>query len=542
MANQRINIVKIKEIFRLFFECNLSKNKISRALKISRPVVIQYIIDFKATGLTYDEIKKMPDDKVNELFNKKKNKKVSEKYEQLRSKFEYFSKELKRKGVTLFLLWEEHNKDYPHSYSYSQFCYHFQVWRETSEVSMHIDHKAGDKAFADFTGHKFPIIDRKTGKEKRVEMFVSILGGSQLTYAEAVKNQKKENWIQVNINSLEYFGGVPQAIMPDNLKSAVTKADKYDPDINPEYNDFAAYYNTVIFPARPRRPKDKALVENAVKLIYQRVFAPLRNHMFYSIEELNTAVREKLEEHNNKPLTKLKISRRELFNQTEKHCLKPLPAVPYAPKNIIFPTIQINYHVYLPEDKHYYSVPYYLRRKNKKAKILYSSRNVEIFHNGIRVASYKRDKSPNGYTTRKEHMPPHHRYVAEWNPERISKWASEVGENTALVAKHILNTPAYPEQAYRTCVGIISLSKKYGSDRLNNACRRAINFNCYTLKSIKNILANGLDRSEEEQLTFDILPTHENIRGSEYYSQMQKISENQENSTHIEAVCGTYLT
>ncbi len=534
MANRRTSIVKIKEAIRQFKTCNLSKSQIARALNISRPVVIQYIADFEATGLKYEEIKNMPDDKFMELFEKKKGLTKCQKYQQLSKKFNYFTTELKRTGVTLYLLWKEYIEEYPMGYSYSQFCYHYQVWRETIELSMHMEHKAGDRLFVDYTGQTFQITDRITGKENPAEVFIAVLGASELTYAEATSDQKKENWIYANVRAMEFYDGVPLAIVPDCTKTAVTKADKYDPDINPEYQDFADHYGTAILAARARHPKDKALAENGVRLVYQRIFAPLRNRKFYSLEELNTAIREKLDEHNNTPMTKLKVSRRDIFNSIEKGVLKHLPSERYEIRNTAYPTIQINYHVYLPEDKHYYSVPFYLRKKNKKAKILYTQTSVKIFHNGIRVASYKRDRTAHGYTTKKEHMPPHHRFVADWNPQRITNWALKISNNTAKVVQYILNKPMYPELAYKICIGIISQAKKYGSERLDKACAMTIEHSNYSLKSIKSILSKGLDKLQEEQLTFDTLPVHENIRGKGYYSEITALQKKQQKTTSVE--------
>ena len=299
MANKRVSMQKIREIIRLNEEAGLSYRKIAQALKISRPVVSQYIADFKANGLKYTDIKDISDTELLELLEKRK-KESQERYKKLSKYFEYFIQELKRTGVNRHVLWEEYRKEHPEGYSYSRFCYHFQVWKNASEVTMHIDHKAGDKAFIDFAGKKLSIIDRETGEVKDEEVFVSILGASQYTYVEAVESQKKEDWIKVNENALLYFEGVPAALVPDCLKSGVTNGNKYEPDINPEYADFARHYGTVILPARPNSAKDKALVENAVNLVYTRIYAPLRNRSFYSLEELNKAMRELLEKHNTK--------------------------------------------------------------------------------------------------------------------------------------------------------------------------------------------------------------------------------------------------
>jgi len=362
MARKRINMKKIREIIRFKETTNMSERKIARALNISRPVVAQYIKDFNASGLTYEETEDMPDSRFLALFEKQRNKRCS-KYEDISKLFPYFVTELKKTGVTLMILWNEYQKKHPGGYSYSQFCYHFQVWRNASKVTMHIEHKAGDKMFVDYAGDKLVVVDRE-GKEQSVEVFVAILGASQLTYAEASLSQKSEDWIRSNERAFIYCGGVTQAIVPDNLKSGVTQSNRYEPGINIMFDDFARHYQTVILPARVRRPQDKALVENAVNLVYQRIYAPLRNRIFYSLEELNEAMWDLLEQHNNTPFQRLKTSRRELFDNIEKQVLKPLPKERYAIKQCKELTVQFNYHVELREDRHYYSVPWQLKGKN----------------------------------------------------------------------------------------------------------------------------------------------------------------------------------
>ena len=346
MARKRIGMKKIREIIRFRETTDMSERKIARALNISRPVVAQYIKDFNASGLTYEQIKDMADSRLLSLFEKQKNRKCS-KYEELSQQFPYVAIELKKTGVTLMTLWNEYQRGHPGGYSYSQFCYHFQVWRSASKVTMHIEHKAGDKMFVDYAGDRLTIVDRKTGREQKVEVFVAILGSSQLTYAEASLSQKSEEWIRSNERAFIYFGGVTQAIVPDNLKSGVTRSNKYEPGINPMFDDFAEHYRTVVLPARVRRPQDKALVENAVRLVYQRIYAPLRNRTFFSLKELNEAIRDLLEKHNDTPFQRLKTSRRELFDRVEKQVLSPLPAERYAIKQCKELTVQFNYHVEL---------------------------------------------------------------------------------------------------------------------------------------------------------------------------------------------------
>ena len=513
MARKRINMKKIREIIRFKETTNMSERKIARALNISRPVVAQYIKDFNASGLTYEETKDMPDSRFLALFEKQRNKRCS-KYEDISKLFPYFVTELKKTGVTLMILWNEYQKKHPDCYSYSQFCYHFQVWRNASRVTMHIEHKAGDKMFVDYAGDKLVVVDRK-GKERSAEVFVAILGASQLTYAEASFSQKSEDWIRSNERAFIYCGGVTQAIVPDNLKSGVTQSNRYEPGINLMFDDFAGHYQTVILPARVRRPQDKALVENAVNLVYQRIYAPLRNRIFYSLEELNEAMWDLLEQHNNTPFQRLKTSRRELFDNIEKQVLKPLPKERYAIKQCKELTVQFNYHVELREDRHYYSVPWQL--KGKRVRVVYDDRNVAIYYDNVRIIQHKRDRSPNGYTTLHIHMPPHHRFYAQWSPERFIRWAQSIGDDVAEMIQVVLKSREHPEQAFKICMGILNLVKEHGPDRLNKACARALGFGFYSYKRIKNILDRGL---EEEPLTESReLPvsSHENIRGSQYY-------------------------
>jgi transposase len=512
MPRRRISMNKVREIVRLNDQCGLSQRVIARALNVSRPVVSEYIDKVRSAGLVYEKIKDMDDDALLQVVERSKEP-TSQRYQLLRQQFAHFLKELKRPGVTLQRLWEEYKAIYPDGYGYSQFCYHFQVWRSTSELTMHITHKAGDKMFADFTGKKPHIVDKQTGEIQEVEALVTILGASQRTYVEAVASQQKHDWIRANENAFHYYGGVPLAVVPDCLKSAVHRADRYEPDINPEYADFARHYQTTILPARPHHPKDKALVENAVRIVYAWIFAPLRDRIFYSLEELNHAIREQLEIYNNKPMQKFNASRNELFDRIEKDALRPLPAEKYLIRHFRRLKAQFNYHIYLNDDRHHYSVPY--RYRGHRVLVVYTDSTVEIFYKNRRIAFHKRDRTPNGYTTVKEHMPSAHRVYSDWNPNRLIRWARTLGEHVETVVSHILAHRPHPEQAYKVCLGILNLSKKHDNHRLNKACEKAIWFHRYSYKGIKNILEKRL---EEYQLdTFGPLPEHSNIRGNHYY-------------------------
>lgn len=514
---EKTSMRKIREIIRLYSENKLSFRSIAKVTGVSRPVISNYITCFEKSGIEYKNIISISDDQLFELLSCSKASE-SEKYKKLSENFPYYAKELKRKGVTIKKLWEEYIEDNPAGYSHSQFFRHYQNWRSSNELTMHMEHKAGDKMFVDFTGEHLEITDSATGTKKEIEIFVSILGASQFTYVEAVASQGKYNFIRACENALWYYGGVPRAIVPDCLKSAVTKGDKYEPDLNSSYQDFASYYGTTILPARPYHPKDKALVENAVRIVYSRIFASLRNMIFYSIHELNIAIFKELDSYNNRLMQKTKISRFTLFNDIEKKELKSLPLSLYEIKHFASLKVQFNYHVYLSKDKHYYSVPY--RFIGKQVDVVYSDTGVEIYHGNIRIASHSRDFTINGYTTLKEHMPQEHRWVSEWNPERIKNWANKIGSNVSKIIEIILSGKEHPEQGYKVSLGIISLAKKYSPERLDKACERALYFQCYSMKSIKSILEKKLDMADEQTDLFDEsrVSIHENIRGSDYYN------------------------
>lgn len=524
MPRGRTSMEKIREIIRLR-ECGLSERAVSRAIGVSRPVVKEYIDKIHTAELTYATIRDMDDNTLTEIIKGNRHT-ISKRYQDLSRRFGYFATELKRPGVTIGRLWEEYRAEHADGYGYSQFCFHFQCWRETSELTMHLEHKVGDKMFVDFAGKKLHLLNKRTGEITDVEVFVALLAASQYTYVEAVESQKKTDFISATQNAFHYFGGVPRAVVPDCLKSAVTKPDRYEPDINPEYADMASHYQTVILPARPGRPKDKALVEGAIRIVYNWIYAALRDRIFTSLTELNQAIREELEKYNAKPMQKLGVSRKAHFQQIEQAALLPLPTERYVIRNFKTLKVQFNYHIYLSEDKHYYSVPY--RFRGKQVKVSYTGSNIEIFYKNQRIAFHKRNhKAPKGYTTTPEHMPECHRKASDWNPERLIKWAGKLGQYVEAVVAAILNERPHPEQAYRACLGVLNLTKKYDKERLDKACRIAINFQYYSYKGIKNILDNHL---ENQQLDcFEVSSDgyrnsqHRNIRGNYYYNTRENI-------------------
>jgi len=516
MGRLRTSMKNIREVIRLFDLKNESNRKIARSAHVSRPVVAEYIQAYRDSGLSYNDFNAMPDDILTDLLFHKNNPADRERFSFMQSKISDYLIELRKPGVTAQILWEEYKLKRQGAYSYSQFCYYLQVARKMARLSMHIDLKAGDKMFVDFTGAKMYITDMASGSRHAVEIFVAILGASGLIYAEAVKSQKKDDWIDANQNSLRYFGGVTKAIVPDCLKSGVTKANKYEPAINPEYADFASHYNTVILPARPYKPKDKAWVENAVRIVYRRIFAPLRNITFYSLDSLNEAIREELEKLNSLPMQRIKLSRWELFNRIEKNELMPLPAEKYEHRKFCRVKVQPSYHIYLNDDIHYYSVPY--RYRNMSVEVLFTHKIVEIYRKNVRIALHQRDKTVNGYTTNPDHLPPQHRYVYDWNPETFIEKSKSIGSAAEEFFREILKTKQHPEQGYKICSGILSLRKKYGDEHLNKACGCCHSYKMFSYIAVKNILENGVEKiTEEENKPQTLLPFHANIRGREYY-------------------------
>jgi transposase len=422
--------------------------------------------------------------------------------------------ERQRRGVTLFLLWEEYKAIHPDGYEYSRFCDLYREWAGTLPVWMRQEHKAGEKLFVDYAGMTMPVADRKTGEVRQAQIFVATLGASHYTYAEATWTQTLPEFIASNVRALEFIGGVPSLIVPDNLSSAVSHACRYDPDANPAYAEWAAFYGTAILPARVRRPRDKSPVESGVKGVEQRILAPLRNRTFFSVTELNQAISILLVEYNRRPFQQLEGSRRSQFDQLDKPALKPLPATRYEYAQWEKARVNLDYHV--RADDHYYSVPYRLVKEEVEVRLTITA--VEIFHNGLRVASHMRSHKKHHHTTKNEHMPEGHRAYAEWTPDRVIRWVGRAGEATAELAQRIIASRPHPEQGFRACMGIKRLGETYGTDRLEAACQRALTIQSPSYKSVKSILENGLDQKPLPDSPTNTPPIqHENVRGADYY-------------------------
>jgi transposase len=482
----------------------------------SRNTVKRYLIAYKASGFTFEEVNTLNDKELEDFFGKSKEAPPNSRMQSMQRCFPHVDKELKRTGVNRHMLWEAYRKEFPEGYQYSQFCFYYTQWKARVNPVMHMEHKAGDKLYVDFAGEKLSFTDKETGEIITAEVFVAILGASQLTYVEAVLSQQKEDFIAVCENTLHYIGGVPDAIVPDNLKAAVTKSSRYEPTLNETFADFADHYGTTVLPARAYRPRDKALVEGAVKIMYTRIYAPLRKMIYHSLTELNVAIRLALEVHNSQLLKGRNYSRRLQFEEVERGALTPLPVLRYEFKKQFHATVMKNGHVCLGPDKHYYSVPY--RFIGRKIKLLYSSTSVEAFYHYERIAMHKRIKSPYNYTTDKDHMASTHQFVAEWTPDKFLSWAASIHEDVRLYILKILERKQHPEQAYKSCVGILGFSRKAGNERLTIACRRALGYGIYNYKTIQSILENKMDSYEDSLFADELpMPNHDNIRGEDYY-------------------------
>jgi len=514
VANRKEKLSTIKEIVRMGVKYGFSARKIGRAHRISHTCAANYLARYRSLGIAWEEFETKTDAEVDCLF-KAEPKTVDNRHEELEKQFPGFQMKLTKHGETLQRLWEEYRITRPDGFGYSQFCFHYQVWNNRLDVWMRMEHKAGDKMFVDFAGDKLQLTDRLTGKKKDVETFVAILGCSQLGYMEFLESQRKEDWIKGNGAAFNYFGGVTAAIVPDNLKSAVTRACRYEPWMNETYLDFARHYDTVILPARPRRYRDKALVEGFVRLVYQRVYAKMRDEVFYDIDEMNGRAWELLDEHNSRPFQQKEGSRRSRFEEIEKNTLKPLPATPFILKETQNSTAWQNYHVRLTEDEHWYSVPH--RYAGKRLQVVYSASLVEIYLNRERIALHRRTFGRYQYTTLTEHMPAKHQFVVGMTPEKITGWAESIGLATRMMVEKIMSSRGHPQQGFNSSLGIIGLKKKYGSVQVEKACARALSFNAYGYGYVKSILEKGLEEIPVEQEEDNPLPSHENIRGSEYF-------------------------
>lgn len=544
---------KIKEILRLKYECLLSHSQIARACKVAKGTVSNYCKLAEARGLKWPITDDLDDDAIYKLlFNHH-----GGDGEYLKPDFAIIHQELKKKGVTLQLLWEEYSNNLllpiavtaeerdknlkkfkeeslllkdeskqpkdciktraitTKSYSYARYCNLYRIWTKKLKSSMRQQHKAGEKLFVDYSGKTMSIYNPDTGEAREAEIFVAAFGASTFTYAEASYTQSSSSWIASHINALEYFGGVPEIIVPDNLKSAITIACRYDPAVNRSYASFAEHYNVAIVPARSYKPKDKAIVENAVLIVQRWILARLRNIKFFSLDELNQEIRTLLDQLNHKQLKNFNTTRHELFITLDKPMLKSLPNTAFCYAEWQIKRAGLDYHVEV--QKHYYSVPYALAQE--KVEVRFTDQVVEIIYRGKRVASHIKSDVIRGVTTEPTHMPKAHQKHKEWSAIKLLNWAETIGISTKTVITNHLESKNL-DAGFKVCLGINVLAKHYGDLRLERACYKAIGIGAIGYRNIKSILDKNIENqptiNEEEEST---LPeNHANVRGAKYYA------------------------
>lgn len=514
MANQAIQMSKLRQVLKLHCQ-GQNKLQISTITGLSRNTVKKYLIILLGLKTTWDEVSQLSDKDLNELFCKEPEQILDDRLSVLHQYFKDNDKRLRQRGMTLLRLWTNYSRDTEGGYKATAFYKHYNLWKRRAQPSMHMEHIAGDKVFVDFTGERLQIVDQLSGEIIKVEVFVAILGASQLTYVEAVETQQVEDFIGCCENALLYFGGSPNAIVPDNLKSAVIKTNRYEPKLNENFEAFADHYGMAVLPARAYRPKDKALVEGAVKITYIKIFAALPEKLPTSLAELNERIQVHLTIHNNALFKGRGYSRRQQFDDIEKSALQLLPEKRYELRRSLVATAMKNGHVCLSADKHYYSVPFaYI---SKKLRVLYSKSQVEIFYKYELIATHQRIRSAHNYTTDATHLATQHQVMAEWSPDYFLLKAKAISPDVEFFVSQVLLKKPHPEQAYKSCQGILSFAKRIGEQRLIKACQRAHAYGLYNFRAIEDILHKGLDLFDLEQEQLN-MPVHENIRGKEYYN------------------------
>lgn len=511
LVAERLSMRKIKEVLRLK-AAGLSNRQIAASVNVAHSTVSLYLARAAKVSLTASEAAVLDDDQIKiTLFGEPKAPLAA----RVEPDYAYLHKELKRKGVTLQLLWEEYLDVYPDGYRYSQFCARYRAWRGHLKPSLRQIHKAGEKLFVDYAGQSVPVVDADTGEVSDAQIFVATLGASNYTFATATATQELSCWIASHVAAFAFLGGAPRAVVPDNLKSGVTRACRYEPDINPTYQEMAAHYGTSVIPARSASPKDKAKVESGVLVVERWILARLRNRTFFSLAELNEAIAELIIELNERPFAKLDGCRRSHFEELEKDVLARLPSAAYEFAVWAKARVNIDYHVEV--DHHYYSVPYQLIGVQVDVRLGIAT--VEVIHKGRRIASHVRSFVRGGFTTDEAHRPASHAKHLSWTPSRIIAWAAQTGPATEALASGILSSKPHPEHGYRSCLGLLRLGQRYSPARLEAACGRALATRAISYQSVKSILAKGLDRVEADTSATEEVPlaAHDNIRGADYY-------------------------
>lgn len=510
MPAERVSMRKIRDVLRLSHELGLSRRAVAEATGVGKSAVGNYLRRAETAGLTWSQATVLDDAELERrLFHA-----LDGGPGRADPDWAFIHGELKRRGVTRVLLWQEYKAEHPSGYSYSRFCERFEQWRRRLTATMRQTHAGGDKLFVDWAGDTIAVVDPLTGHEQQAHIFVAALGASNYTYAEARWTETLPDWIGAHVNAIAAIGGVPKAVVPDNLKAGITKPSRYEPGINRTYQDLAAHYGFVVLPTRVRRPRDKAKVEVAVQIVERFVLAKLRNRRFFSLAELNAAVFACVAEINTKTSRKLGASRADLLEILDRPALKALPPAPFEYAEWKRCGVAPDYHVEIAG--HYYSVPSRLIRETVDARM--TSATVELFHKGVRVASHARSVVRHRHTTIADHMPSSHRRYADWTPARMMSEAAKTGPATVALFEAIMRAKPHPEQGFRSCLGILNLLRSYGPERVEAACRRGNDIGATTYGSIASILRHGLDRAYVREAPPDTPPLrHGNIRGPGYY-------------------------
>ncbi|MBI3758818.1 MAG: IS21 family transposase [Deltaproteobacteria bacterium] len=512
MPASRSTMRTIREVLRLKYESGLSHERIAAACGISKGAVTKYLQRARAAGMQWPVPSDRDDSELaNAIFGR-----VGKPTRYAEPDYAAIHLELKRKGVTLQLLWGEYRAAHPGSaYQYTQFSVLYRRWFKSQARSMRQSHRAGEKCFLDYAGPTVSVIDGKSGEIRPASIFVAVLGASSYTYAEASLSQSLPEWIGANVRALEFFGGVPEILVPDNLKAAVTRACRYEPKINRSYQEMASHYGTVVIPARPYKPKDKAKVEVGVQVVERWILARLRNRQFFSLGELNQAIRGLLTDLNERAFKKLPGSRASAFYEIDRPALKPLPEKRYEYAEWTRARAGIDYHIDV--EGHYYSVPHVLVKQILEVRI--SARLIECFASGKPVASHLRSARRGAHTTVAQHMPKAHQKHRDWSPTRLQSWAGSIGPATQELVTWQLTHKPHPEQGYRSCLGLLQLARRFGEARLEAACRLTLSLGTQSRASVNSILQAGLDQHPELAAEAQALavPAHPNLRGAGYY-------------------------
>jgi transposase len=506
MTQERLSVRKIREILRLKYEVGLSNRAIARACCVSNSTVGDYVVRAKRAGIVWLVANERTEDELyQQLFPEVKKPQM---VERPMPDWERVHRDLARQGVTLQLLWQEYREKYPDGYGYTQFREHYQRWNQAHTTSMRLPHKGGEVMEVDYAGMTLPITNPESGEIWQAPVFVATLPASNYVYAEVQPSQELQHWLNGHVRAFAFFGGVPKILRPDNLKTGVKKPSYYEPDLNPSYQELAEHYHVAVLPARVKKPKDKASVENSVQNVERWVLAPLRNETFFSVGEANRRMAPLLESLDQKEMQHLGKSRRQLFEELDQPALLPLPEHPYEFGRWKRARVSIDYHVAF--DGHYYSVPHTL--VGQEVQIRATERMLEVFHRSQQVAIHSLSNLPGRFSTSADHMPSHHRFVLNADSDFFLREAAKIGPQTAAFMTAVLRSHPFPQQAFRTCLGILDLTHKYLPAHLETACQHLLPGKLLTYKDLK---------SELEHLTKDLpvqpLPAHEHVRGDTYY-------------------------